>query len=856
MKRIIFSILAALVIMSAQAQTTGSKSGGMSDEEVLAFVIKERQAGTDNAQIVTKLMQNGVDIAQIRRVKEKYQNGSGSSKMIGEANIDRSRTNNGTGAGVGSGTVKKEDPASRVNMPDGMDYYQLNMFGHNSATSLGSYDTSSDYEKMLVTQSLDEFEVDSMTMLRTMLAEQKKKKVFGRDIFNNSEMTFEPNMNIATPQDYRLGPGDAVFIEIYGASQRTIEGTVSPDGEVTIEGFGPVQLSGLTVSQANSKLRSTLGSRYQNSRINLTVGQTRTIMVNVMGEVNYPGTYTLSAFASVFHALYMAGGINDIGTLRNIKVYRNNRLVSTVDIYDYMLNGKLSGNIKLADNDVITVGTYDCLVSVEGNVKRTMYNEMKKNESVYTLLKYAGGFTGDAYTKSVRVFRKSGREYSIFNVEEFDMNAFYLFDEDNVKVDKIIPRYSNMVELRGAVFRPGMYQVGGNINSVRTLLEVADGVREEAFTEHAVMHRMKTDRSLEVIAVDVEGIMNGTVADIPLKPNDVLFIPTKSELYIKKFVSVLGEVLRPGNYKYADNMTLEDLILQAGGLSEAASTVKVDVARRIVDPDALTTDSIIAKTYSLALKDGFVIDGQAGFVLEPFDRIYVRKSPGTISMINVTVEGEVAFAGSYTLPLRQTRLSDIIKAAGGPNDRAYIKGARLERQMTNEERLRMEAAVTALSKQSEVFSDTASARKALDTATSYYVGLELDKALANPGGEDDILLRSGDKIIVPQYTETVKVNGEVMYPNTVGYVKGKGVRYYIDQAGGFGQRAKKSHTIVIYMNGKVAKVGHNAKVMPGCEIVVPSKPKKDPAAITQWLSIGTSMATIATMIATLANILK
>ncbi len=844
-------VCAVMLVLTAQSQTTSSKSGGMTDEEVLAFVIKERQAGTSQAQIVTKLMQNGVDIAQMRRVKEKYQGQGSSDKMIGDVSVDRSRVNNG-----GQSTASKLKVPGRDNVPEGMEKSQLNLWGSNSATNFGDYSTTSTYDEMLISESLNDFQPDSMTLLRAMLAEKKKRKVFGRDIFNNEEMTFEPNMNIATPQDYRLGPGDAVFIEVYGASQRTIEGTVSPDGEVTIEGFGPIQVSGLTVSQANSKLRSTLGSRYQNSRINLTVGQTRTIMVNVMGEVKFPGTYTLSAFASVFHALYMAGGVNDIGTLRNIKVYRHNKLVTTVDIYDYILNGKLSGNIKLADNDVISVGTYDCLVDIRGKVKRPMFYEMKKNESVYTLLKYAGGFTGDAYTKSVKVFRKAGREYSIYNVEEFDMSSFYLSDEDSVAVDKIIQRYSNMVELRGAVFRPGMYQVGGNINSVRSLIESAEGLREEAFTAHAVMHRMKEDRSLEVIQVDVDGIMNGTVADIPLKPNDVLFIPTKSDRLYNRVVSVQGDVLRAGDYKYADNMTLEDAILQAGGLRETASTVKVDVARRLQDSKALTSDSIIAKTYSFALKDGFVIDGEPGFILQPYDVVYVRRSPGTTKITNVSVVGEVAFEGNYALSHRKTRLTDIIKAAGGLNERAYAKGARLERQMTKEERLRMQAAVTALSKQSQLFSDTVSARKALDTATTYYVGLELDKALENPGGEDDILLRNGDKIIVPQYTETVKVNGEVMYPNTVGYVKGKSVRYYIDQAGGFGQRAKKSHTIVIYMNGKVAKVGHNAKVMPGCEIVVPSKPKKDPAAITQWLSIGTSMATIATMVATLANILK
>ena len=841
-------VCAVMLVLTAQSQTTSSKSGGMTDEEVIAFVVKERQTGTSDAQIVTKLMQNGVDIAQIRRIKEKYQSSNGKNSVIGEANFERSRMNNGKTRE--EARTKKSD----LTLPEGMDIGQVNMFGGMSG--IGSITSNSTYNEIMMAQYMDDFEIDSMSMLRAMLEEQRKKIIFGHDFFNNEEMSFEPNMNMATPKDYRLGPGDAVFIEVYGASQRTIEGTVSPDGEITIEGFGPIQVSGLTVSQANSKLRSTLGSRYQNSRINLTVGQTRTIMVHVMGEVNYPGTYTLSAFASVFHALYMAGGISDIGTLRNIKVYRHNKLVTTVDIYDYMLNGKLSGNIKLADNDVISVGTYDCLVDIQGKVKRPMFYEMKKNESLYTLLKYAGGFKGDAFTKYVKVFRKEGNEYTIYNVEEFDMNSFNLSDEDSVFVDKVIPRYSNMIELRGAVFRPGKYQVGSNVNSVKTLLEAAGGLREEAFTSHAILHRQKPDHSLEVISVNVDEIMNGIAADVIMKPNDVLFIPTRTDMIKKHIVIIRGEVLKPGSYLYADNMTIEDLVLQAGGLKDEASTVKVDVVRRIIDPEAVTPDSIIAHNFSFELNNNLAISDNPTFYLKPYDKVYIRRSPGTVEPITISVAGEVAFEGNYALSHRQTRLTDVIKIAGGLNERAYAKGARLERQMTPEERLRMEAAITALAKQSEVFSDTASARKALDTATSYYVGLELEKALANPGGEDDILLRNGDRIIVPQYTETVKVNGEVMYPNTVGYVKGKSVRYYIDQAGGFGQRAKKSHTIVIYMNGKVAKVGHNAKVMPGCEIVVPSKPKKDPAAITQWLSIGTSMATIATMVATLANILK
>lgn len=610
----------------------------------------------------------------------------------------------------------------------------------------------------------------------------------------------------------------------------------------------------MTVSQANAHLRSTLGSRYSSSQIRLTVGQTRTIMVNVMGEVKAPGTYTLSAFASVFHALYMAGGVNDLGTLRNIKVYRNSQLISTVDIYDYILNGKLTGNVRLAENDVIVVGPYDCLVNITGKVKRPMFYEMRRNESVGTLLKYAGGFTGDAYTKSVRLVRKTGREFSVYNVDEFDMSSFHLADEDSVSVDSILPRFANMVEVKGAVFRPGMYQVGGNITTVRELLESCEGVTEEAFTAHAVMHRMKEDRTLQVIAVDIDGIMKGTVPDLALKPNDVLFIPTKQEMMEEQTITIHGEVQYPGVYKYAENETLEDFVLQAGGLKQTASTVKVDVARRVSNPKALQTDSIIARTYSFALKDGFVIDGEPGFTLMPFDEVYVRKSPGFYQQQNVIVEGEVMFSGTYTLERKNQRLSDLIKAAGGVNDRAYTKGARLERRFTPEERMRTEALLK-MAKTQSGSKDTIDVKK-IDIGDVYYVGIELNKALAQPGCDEDIVLREGDRLIVPQYTSTVKISGDVMYPNTVGYQKGKKAGYYIDQAGGWGNRAKKSHTFIIYMNGKVARVAHNAKPEPGCEIFVPSKAERDPRMLAQTLSIASSVASFATIIATLANIIK
>ena len=836
MKRIIlFSVFLALCSFHMYAQSS------MTDEQVLRYVMKEHEAGTSQSQIITKLMQRGVDIQQIRRVKKTYERvakdkglGQVSAGTTREKANDRMRKNNG---------AEKEDHNS-----------DFKIKATDKVSEKTVYDkTNPDFRQMQ--SELSDILPDSIIIRDERLeAELNKKKVFGRDIFNRKDLSFEPNMNIATPQNYRIGPGDAVIIDVYGASQKSEQLTVSPDGDITIEGFGPVQVSGLTVAQANARLRSTLGSRYSSSRVRLTVGQTRTIMVNVMGEVKAPGTYTLSAFASVFHALYMAGGINDLGTLRNIKVYRNNKLVTTVDIYDYILNGKLTGNIRLADNDVIVVGAYDCLVNITGKVKRPMYYEMKKNESVGTLIKYAGGFTGDAYKKSVRLIRKTGREFSVFSVDEFDMNTFHLADADSVSVDSILQRYSNMVEVKGAVFRPGMYQVGGNINSVRTLLEYAEGFTEEAFTAHAVMHRMRPDRTLEVIPVDVEGIMNGKVADIPLQKNDVLFIPTKAEMMQQQTITIHGEVVYPGIYKYAANETLEDLVLQAGGLKESASTVKVDVARRIINSKALTTDSVISRTYTFALKDGFVINGQPGFTLQPFDEVYVRKSPGYNEQKNIEVRGQVMFAGTYTLVSKNERLTDAIKKAGGITDMAYVKGARLERRITPDERLRMET-VLKLAKMQSGKKDSVDINS-LDLGDTYYVGIELDKALEKPGGDADLVLREGDRIIVPEYNGTVKISGNVMYPNTVAYEKGKRPSWYIDQAGGFGNRAKKGSTYIIYMNGTVARVGHNAKIRPGCEIVVPTKPESNGKGLAQWLSIGTSAAGIATMIATIANLIK
>lgn len=788
----------------------------MTDEQVKTYIQRELKAGTARSRIVTSLMQKGVKVEQIRRVRDNYaqerlgQQMSGSSKDIG-----RMRAN--------TSVDEDQQETSVAQRGSGGEVYQDAVTEYNNA--------------------------ETAVQMESGINEAKDKRVFGHDIFNNRLLSFEPNMNIATPHDYVLGPGDNLIIDIYGASQKSLSLMVSPEGTITVPGYGPIQLSGLTVSAAQGRLRQTLGARYSSSELRLTLGQTRTIQVNVMGEVQTPGTYHLSAFSSVFHALYKAGGIRNLGTLRNIRVIRGGKVVTTVDVYDYILNGRLTGNILLKEDDVIQVQPYENLVGISGNVKRPMFYELKKNETLSTLISFAGGFTSDAYKKSIRVVRQAGELYSVHNVSEFDQATFKMADGDAVTVDGMLNRFENMVEIKGAVFRPGQYRIGQQVTTVRTLIEQAEGLTEDAFTARAVLHRLKADRTLQVIPVDVAGIMAGTQPDIPLNNEDVLFIPTQTDLLQRRTLTISGEVMNPGEYQFAENTTLEDLIMQAGGLTDAASVAKVDVSRRIVDPKATEAGSELAKTFSFSLKDGFVIDGTQGFLLEPYDIVQVRRSPGYHTPRTVYVEGEVTFEGSFTLEKKNQRLSDLVNLAGGVTKDAYVEGARLERQINDLERARREMAYFSAF-QSRSGKDSVSLQK-MDESDVYMVGIHLDEALKHPGSDADIVLREGDRLVIPEYVSTVKISGDVMYPNTVSFEEGKDYKWYVRQAGGFGQSAKKKKSYVVYPNGTMAQVGHGAKITPGCEIIVPSKRRREPISAAQWISMGTGIASIGTMVATL-----
>ena len=813
MKKYVVFFLMLLCCTIASAQ--------MSDQQVLKFIQQEQKAGTNQGQIVTKLMQRGVKVEQIQRLRKQYDQQLKQRGMQGAADAavsaadSRMRKNNAKEQQL---TAGQQGTSTELNQEADLQYEQI----QQNINEVGDGKTGPD-----------------------------SLKVFGRDIFNNKLLSFEPNMNIATPQNYVLGPGDQVVIDIYGASQKSENLTVSPDGDITVPGYGPIRVAGMTVAGAQSRIRSTLGSRYASSSLKVAVGQTRTIMINVMGEVKAPGTYTLSAFATVFHALYMAGGINDLGTLRNIKVYRGGKQVTVVDVYEYILNGRLAGNIRLQENDVIVVGPYECLVGIQGNVKRPMFYEMRPTESVAQVIKYAGGFTGDAFKKSVRLVRKSGERYSVHTVEEFDMSSFKLTDGDAITVEGMINRYENMVQVNGAVFRPGQFELGKQITSVRSLIEAAGGLTEDAFTSRGVMYRMKEDRTLEALSVDIAGIMAGSVADVPLKNEDVLFVPTQSERVSERIVTIQGEVFSPGTYQFAENETIEDLILRAGGLTDAASLSKVDVSRRIRDPKALNAGQEISKNYSFSIKDGFVVDGDKGFVLEPYDVVQVRRSPGYMEPRTVKVEGEVAFGGEFTLSKKNQRLSDLIKEAGGVTQEAYVKGARLERHMNADEKARLQAALEA-ARQTAGDKDSIDIEK-LETSEYYTVGIDLEKALANPGGDYDIVVRDSDRIVVPEYNGTVKISGNVRFPNTVAFMAGKNWKHYVNQAGGVGDRSKKSKSYIVYQNGTVSQVG-KGKIEPGCEIVVPKKGKRDLANLTQWLGIGSSLASLATMVVALTKL--
>lgn len=791
---------------------------GMTDGQVIEYVQQALQQGKDQQTIAMELLSKGASQEQLLRLKSQYSGAatSGSSSQAGAG-----------GAVQDTGTRARKTTVA--NATDG--------------------------EAALEGANTDEMKETMKKRQELKVSTASENDVFGRNIFNIDKLTFQPNLNMATPENYRLGPGDEVIVDVWGASQNTMRLEISPDGYVNITNLGPVYLNNMTIKDARQLLKQELGKIYADSanNIQVTLGNIRTIQVNVMGEVRAPGTYALSSLSTVFHALYASGGVSDIGSLRNVQVARGGKTIARLDVYEYIMKGQIQDDIRLQDGDVVIVPTYDELVKITGKVKRPMFYEMKNGESAATLLKCAGGFSSDAYKKSIRVLRKDGKEFSVKTVNDIDYSAFKLIDGDVVTVDSILNRFNNRLEVKGAVYHPGVFELSGSLNTVRQLVEKADGLLGDAFTGRAVLYRERENLTKEVLPVDIEGILKGTSPDIALQKNDILYIPSIHDLQDMGKVTISGEVNKPGSYTYADHMSLEDLVITAGGLKESASLVRVDVSRRIRDPKGTTEPDMIGQNFSFGLKDGFVVDGEAGFELQPYDQVFVRRSPSYNEQVSVTVDGEVLYRGEYTLSTKSERLSSLIQRAGGVSRYAYVRGAKLRRVANEEELCRMEDVVKMVRRE---IGETLATSLGLKVDSTFTVGIDLEAALANPGGDADLVLREGDVLTVPEYNNTVKVNGAVMMPNTVSYAKGKSVKYYLNQAGGYSANAKKSQKFIIYMNGQVAEVKGSGKkqIEAGCEIVVPNKTKKFNFATV--VSNATSFASLATMLASLATMMK
>lgn len=800
MRRILLSLL-MFCSLSALAMT---------DDQVIAYIKQQSAAGKTEQQIGKELLAKGVTPEQAERIKARFEAQQGSETAV-------------TTQSVSSMNRERRHDSSNDVTVDKMDE---------------------------IDREIDEGG-DGIVSAR---------QIYGHKVFNSRALTFEPSDNLATPQNYRLGPGDEVIIDIWGTSEDHLRQTISPEGSIMISQVGPVYLNGMTIADANRHVKGIFAKKYAGvtdaeTDVQVTLGQVRTIQVDIMGEVATPGTFRLSPFSSVFHALYRAGGINSIGSLRNIQVLRNGKKIAGVDIYDYLFDGKTAGNIRLQEGDVIIVPPYEQLVNIDGNVKRPMYYEIKPGETIQTVIDYAGGFTGDAYSGMVRLARQSATENELYNIDREEFASYRLKDGDILTVGTILDRYANRVELKGAVYRPGMFAINKELSTVGQLIKKADGLTDDAYADRVLLYREGPELQLEVLSLDLKAILNGTAPDVKLKRNDLLVISSIKEIQDRGQLSIQGHVARPGTYPFADNTTLEDLILQAGGLLDGASTARVDISRRIVNPSSTTPTEQLSENYSISVVGGLAQGEGQNFIMKPYDVVIVRRSPGYVPQEMVNIGGEVLFAGNYALEKRNERLSSIISRAGGLIEGAYTKGAYLTRKLTDEEyRMRQETLRLAMSNQ-DGHGDSISLSK-IQVSDRYSVGIDLEKAIAYPGSTYDVIVQPGDVLFIPEQQSTVKIAGDVMFPNTVVFVPGKKLSYYIDQAGGYGQRAKKGKAFIVYMNGSVAKAKRNTPIEPGCQIIIPSKPEKMGTDWTKVLALATSFSSVATMAATITNIFK
>lgn len=675
--------------------------------------------------------------------------------------------------------------------------------------------------------------------------------IYGRDVFRNRSLNFAPSENLATPKNYRLGPGDEVIIDIFGANQATLRSKISPEGSINVDVLGPLYLSGMTIDEANKFLKRKLAGIYgglnrssTGTDIRLSLGQIRSIQVNILGDVENPGTYTTSAFATVFHALYLAGGVSGPGTLRDIIVNRAGENIAKVDVYDFLMNGSRASDIRLEEGDVIMVHPYSVLVKVGGEVKRAMSFELKEGETLSDVIKYAGGFSTGAFTDNVGVVRQNGKSYEVRTVDAEDYGSFRMEDGDEVTVSKLNSFYENKIAVTGAVYQPGTYELNSQVRTVRGLVEKAGGLLPEAFTNRAVLHREHEDKTLEVISLNLGRVLSGADPDIRLQKNDELFITRSSDIHQLGTMSVSGMVVNPGTFPFASNTTVEDIIIMAGGLQEGASISRVDISRRKRDAKGLVVLDEVGELISVPLSADFTDNGGEKTYLEPYDEVIVHMSPSYNVQTHVTLTGEANFAGPFTLTTRDERISDLVKKAGGTTPYAYLEGARLFRNMGADERRQLLEILNYRGNDRKERIDTSGVYQ---MAERYMVSLNLDKALANPGSDDDIALVEGDVLDIPVRMNTVRVLGAVMMPTVLSYDSRLSARDYIGSCGGYSQAAKRNKAYVVHANGSSDKVKIGMRLKPGDDLVVPEKVKKNVNPDTAFSRVATVAATVSSL---------
>ena len=691
-----------------------------------------------------------------------------------------------------------------------------------------------------------------------------RSKLFGAKLFANSDLTFEPNLRMATPVDYQIGPDDEILIDVYGYSEASHQLTVTPDGTINIPMVGVIPVGGATMEQAKARIRSKMATVYTGIRngstsVNISLGNIRSIRVVLTGEIVKPGTYTLPSVATVFNALYASGGPNENGSFRSIQIIRGGSVIAILDIYDFLLYGSLKNNVRLQDQDVIRVPTYRTRVEVVGEVKREGIFEMMGGETLQDLIKFAGDFNERAYKARIKVLKNTETERKIEDITSDEFSNYTPTSGDEFYVDKILERFRNRVKVTGAVFRPGEFELTEGL-TLTQLIDKAEGLKEDAFPNRGYITRTKSDLTTEIISFNTVGVVSGKENDISLKREDIITIPSIFELKEEYNLTIDGEVRSPGTFDYAENTTLEELIIKAGGLKESATPKRVEIARRVSSSNPVSDTTQTAQVFTVNI-DRDLKQSAGKFILKPFDIVSVRPAPGYQVQKTVRIEGEVLYPGLYTISNKNERVSDLLKRAGGLTAFAYEEGASLKREgkkLTQSDVEQENYKLQQFQNLQKGANDSAEVDVTDVSVRNNYVGIDLPRILKNPHARYDLLLEDGDVINIPKQLQTVKVSGEVLSPSSVMFAGSKGFKRYINESGGFAPRALKKRAYIIYANGGVASTkkflffNNYPEVKPGGEIFVPQKEeKKNNLSTSEIVAISTGLATIATLVFTI-----